>query len=111
MKTADERTQSNTDELGAWDGGWEVGVLCPLAERQMRTRERVRALTRVASRATEKGLSITPATAATRWRGEEMDYDLAIFLLWDKAQREMTAAAAGYPSLHVSAETPAVDRV
>ena len=74
-------------------------------------RERVRALTRVASRATEKGLSITPATAATRWRGEEMDYDLAVFLLWDKAQREMTAAAAGYPSLHVSAETPAVDRV
>jgi hypothetical protein len=35
-----------------------------------------------------RGLSITANTAATRWRGERMDYDLAIFLLCDKAERE-----------------------
>jgi hypothetical protein len=35
-----------------------------------------------------RGLSITANTAATHWRGERMDYDLAVFLLCDKAERE-----------------------
>jgi hypothetical protein len=37
------------------------------------------------------GLSIDANTAATRWRGEQMDYDLAVFLLCDKAEREQAA--------------------
>ncbi len=47
-----------------------------------------------------RGLSITADTAATRWRGERMDYDLAIWVLCDRAQRERDATA------DVSAETP-----
>jgi 5-methylcytosine-specific restriction endonuclease McrA len=48
-------------------------------------------------------LSITATTAATRWRGERMDYDLAVFLLCDKAERERDAHADSAPD--VSAET------
>jgi len=48
------------------------------------------------------GLSIDPDTAATRWRGETMDYDLAVFLLCHKASTD-SEASAGAPD--VSAET------
>jgi hypothetical protein len=50
-----------------------------------------------------QNLSITATTAATRWRGERMDYDLAVFLLCDKAERERDAHADSAPD--VSAET------
>ncbi len=52
-----------------------------------------------------QGLSITPNTAATRWRGEQMDYDLAVFLLCDKAERETDAQADAFVLPDVSAET------
>jgi uncharacterized protein DUF222/HNH endonuclease len=44
----------------------------------------------------EQGLSIAADTAATRWRGETMDYDLAVFVLCHKASF----------APDVSAETP-----
>jgi hypothetical protein len=52
-----------------------------------------------------RGLSITANTAATRWRGEQMDYDLAIFLLCDKAERETDTHADAFVLPDVSAET------
>lgn len=52
-----------------------------------------------------QGLSITADTAATRWRGEQMDYDLAVFLLCDKAERETDAQANAIVLPDVSAET------
>ena len=52
-----------------------------------------------------RGLSITADTAATRWRGERMDYDLAVFLLCDKAERELAAPADPFIVPDVSAET------
>lgn len=52
-----------------------------------------------------QGLSITANTAATRWRGERMDYDLAVFLLCDKAERETAAHADAFVAPDVSAET------
>jgi hypothetical protein len=52
-----------------------------------------------------QGLSITANTAATRWRGEQMDYDLAIFLLCDKAGRETDTQADAFVLPDVSAET------
>ncbi|MGD0504008.1 MAG: DUF222 domain-containing protein [Steroidobacteraceae bacterium] len=50
-------------------------------------------------------LSITANTAATRWRGERMDYDLAVFLLCDKAERELAARADAFVAQDVSAAT------
>ena len=54
-----------------------------------------------------QGLSITADTAATRWRGEQMDYDLAVFLLCHKAERERDtdAQADAIVLPDVSAET------
>jgi hypothetical protein len=52
-----------------------------------------------------RGLSITANTAATRWRGERMDYDLAVFLLCDKAEREAAARTDPFIASDVSAET------
>jgi len=52
-----------------------------------------------------RGLSITDDTAATRWRGERMDYDLAIWVLCDRAVRERHALAVPYLTADVSAET------
>ncbi len=56
-------------------------------------------------------LSIDANTAATRWRGERMDYDLAVFLLCDKAARakaahtEAIASPDTFMPPYVSAET------
>ena len=52
-----------------------------------------------------QGLSITADTAATRWRGEQMDYDLAVFLLCHKAERDTDAQADAIVLPDVSAET------
>jgi uncharacterized protein DUF222/HNH endonuclease len=52
-----------------------------------------------------RGLSISDDTAATRWRGERMDYDLAIWVLCDRAVRERHALAVPYLTADVSAET------
>ena len=45
------------------------------------------------------------SSSATRWRGEQMDYDLAVFLLCDKAERETDAQAEAIVLPDVSAET------
>jgi hypothetical protein len=52
-----------------------------------------------------QGLSIDANTAATRWRGERMDYDLAVFLLCDKAERDTPARTDRFVAPDVSAET------
>ena len=36
-----------------------------------------------------EGIVIDPNTAATRWRGERMDYDLAIHVLLQQARRQI----------------------
>jgi hypothetical protein len=41
-----------------------------------------------------QGLDITESTAATRWRGERMDYDHGVMLLCQQAEREAERAAA-----------------
>ena len=41
---------------------------------------------------TAQGLHIDPTTAATRWRGERMDYHLAIGILCHRAERERSGA-------------------
>jgi hypothetical protein len=45
------------------------------------------------------GIYIGPRTAATRWLGERMDYDLALFCLFNQRDRHNACPA------HVSAET------
>jgi Domain of unknown function (DUF222)/HNH endonuclease len=46
------------------------------------------------------GICIDPSTAATRWRGERMDYDMALFCLFNQRDRH-----AHYVPADVSAET------
>jgi hypothetical protein len=52
---------------------------------------------------TELGIQIDPDTAATRWRGERMDYDLGVWVLCQPhaGARDIAADA----SVDVSAET------
>jgi Domain of unknown function (DUF222)/HNH endonuclease len=54
-----------------------------------------------------QGLEVTETTAATRWRGERMDYDLGVMLLCHQAERarEQDQAAAQPARPDVSAET------
>jgi len=49
-----------------------------------------------------EGIVVTEITAATRWRGEQMDYDHGVMLLCHKAERERGEAAEPPPD--VSAE-------
>jgi hypothetical protein len=42
-----------------------------------------------------QGIHVVAETAATRWRGERMDYHLAISILCDRSQREKTLSRAG----------------
>jgi hypothetical protein len=56
-----------------------------------------------------EGIVVTENTAATRWRGERMDYDHGVMLLCCKAKRGGRSRAAGRSARHgwnVSAETP-----
>jgi hypothetical protein len=52
----------------------------------------------------ERGTRIDATTAATRWRGERMDYGIAIDLLIARAR---PAGMSPRPVSHVSAETSA----
>jgi hypothetical protein len=40
-----------------------------------------------------QGIHIVPNTAVTRWRGERMDYDLAMFALFSRRDRMRNVAA------------------
>jgi hypothetical protein len=50
------------------------------------------------------GIEIDSDTAATRWRGERMDYELAVWVLCHQRDRARSLAPIG--SSGVSAETP-----
>jgi len=50
------------------------------------------------------GLHIDPRTAATRWRGERMDYELGVWVLCDRAERARRARTRSMRE-DVSAET------
>jgi len=64
----------------------------------------------LASRHAELGIHIDRDTAATRWRGERMDYDLGVWVLCQQAARarhSRDGGASGVSSTsNVSAETP-----
>jgi hypothetical protein len=47
-----------------------------------------------------EGPVITEQTAATRWRGERMDYDHGVMLLCHKAERGVSAETLGPPCCH-----------
>jgi len=47
---------------------------------------------------TDSNIRINPTTAATRWRGERMDYGLAVEVLLAKDRRR-SDVPAGTPSL------------
>ena len=51
----------------------------------------------------ENGIYIDAQTAVTRWRGEKMDYDMALFCLFN--QRDRHRERQGGASENVSAET------
>jgi hypothetical protein len=51
---------------------------------------------------TELGVPIDSKTAATRWRGERMDYELGVWVLCNQVDRARTA---GRHDCDVSAET------
>jgi hypothetical protein len=59
----------------------------------------------------ELGIQIDADTAATRWRGERMDYDLGVWILCQQAER---AAQATFPrkrpGLHADARSPRLAR-
>lgn len=51
------------------------------------------------------GIHIDSDTAATRWRGERMDYDLGVWVLCNQAKRARAQAHLECEEQHVSAET------
>jgi hypothetical protein len=55
---------------------------------------------------TELGIHIDSDTAATRWRGERMDYELGVWVLCNQAARARSAGGVSAGSEDVSAETP-----